>query len=779
MAQKIFQKFGVIRENNLSDIEDLTVSLNNLLDKLVEDAVNDSFISEDLDCIRDISTTGMTNDGFLVFANNEETLLSPVTQSLEPFRPSKTYQNRLDIIRVFSGEPRLSGGNGLTAKYYNANQIKEELINGDGGEAPLFSGEEVAKETGADQNTTWTNGRFDYNGKIVDQMSGFGGGVQWEGFFIPTFTGSHEFEALQTGLFHMDFQAEGTPEGTGGYATAKRIGAENSVTVIKQSDTVVRLKNLSDQKFVGLDLKVSGTNITSTDQDGGKVGAFDQVTGDITLSAATVTGSVGDEFSLTMKKTLGNREFVRWKSPILEKFRRYKIKFRFFFPITLENQNVNRVEKFLELDFTEPLSAQKNLRYTRLYTLDYDFSEEAKGRVFNFRDSSILFGGGEVGGTNSSQYITVKSDKKVDIKYIPKRILGTGTDLINGITRRILTVDIVSGSKLVLLSDTTGIEIGNKVFGTNVPDGAEVVEVIINEGMFISTPFTATNSNETLTLINHRGFVKRVTGTCSGNTLSITSGNTDDLKDGMIVIGNDGTNGDFSDYTKITTSASTTQLELSSSKTMTSTFFYFYQSKGLLNDSLVDFCITSGSLQTRCLITTKQANEGDTEIFVEGGSNFDAVGNTGWDAQGSAFDGGSSDIVAKNTGGGTFSIVINEGLVRPISSGANFTTTNNSDSRILCCPPTDTSPPFQAVETGLRTTQNDPKLVLDKGNLVFDNLSATISAGNVSSAEASSTVNRSILIETGVTAGDPAITENQGTTFKILCAPPPEDPPSP
>ena len=107
--------------------------------------------------------------------------------------------------------------------------------------------------------------------------------------------------------------------------------------------------------------------------------------------------------------------------------------------------------------------------------------------------------------------------------------------------------------------------------------------------------------------------------------------------------------------------------------------------------------------------------------------------------------------------------------MRPISSGANFTTTNNSDSRILCCPPTDTSPPFQAVETGLKTTSNDPKLVLDKGNLVFDNLSATIAAGKVSSANASSTVNRSILIETGVTAGDPTKTENQGTTFKILC----------
>ena len=151
----------------------------------------------------------------------------------------------------------------------------------------------------------------------------------------------------------MDFQAEGTPEGTGGYNTAKRIGAENSVTVIKQSSTVVRLKNLTDQKFVGLSLKVSGTNITSSDPDGGEVGSFDQVTGDITLSNATATGSVGDEFSLTMKKTLGELGFVRWSSPILEKFRRYKIKFRFFFPTSLENQNVNRVEKFLEFDFFE------------------------------------------------------------------------------------------------------------------------------------------------------------------------------------------------------------------------------------------------------------------------------------------------------------------------------------------------------------------------------------------------------------------------------------------
>ena len=155
MPQKSFRKFGTVRSRNISDLEDLTQSLNNLLDGLVEDTINESFISEDLDCIRQISTTGIDNEGFLKFANNEEVVLSPITLNQTVFQPSKTYQNRLDIIRVFSGEPRFAGGNGLSARYYNADQIISAYINGDGGDVPHFNSDPVAIETGADQNTTW------------------------------------------------------------------------------------------------------------------------------------------------------------------------------------------------------------------------------------------------------------------------------------------------------------------------------------------------------------------------------------------------------------------------------------------------------------------------------------------------------------------------------------------------------------------------------------------------------------------------------------------------
>ena len=355
---------------------------------------------------------------------------------------------------------------------------------------------------------------------------------------------------------------------------------------------------------------------------------------------------------------------------------------------------------------------------------------------------------------------------------------GSTPDTFNEIIRKTITFDAITNTNLIILEDTTGIEIGNKVFGTSVPPDTEVTEIVINEAIFLSKNFSSTVEGDPIIFVEHRGFVKAVTGTTSGTTLTITgSGDTSDLRTGMIVIGNDGTNGDFPNYTGITTSGSVNTVNISSSKTTNSTFLFFYQGKGLINDSMLSFCKPS---ETRCLVLTKSASLNDTQLFVEPGDSFDAV-TTSWDAQGSAFDGNSSNITGTITDNSKadgdpekFSITIDEGLVKPIASGGNFTVTSTSPStglRILCCPPTDTSPPFEAVETGLQTVPADPKLVLSQGNLVFDNLSAIIHPDKIGTANASSNVNKSIRIETGVTAGaDPTDTNNQGTTFKILCA---------
>ncbi len=815
MPQKSFRKFGTVRSRNISDLEDLTQSLNNLLDGLVEDTINESFISEDLDCIRQISTTGIDNEGFLKFANNEEVVLSPITLNQTVFQPSKTYQNRLDIIRVFSGEPRFAGGNGLSARYYNADQIISAYINGDGGDVPHFNSDPVAIETGADQNTTWRNGVFDYNGKISDALSGFGGGVEWEGFFIPTNTGSHEFEIEPTGLFHMDFE----DLSTGNYVTAKRIGLQNTIAVKKVSDQEVELVDNTDQKYVGIGL-IATTTDSGLSKDT-KVAAFTTLSDTPSLTVNTkyiitfedtqvVNGAVGDQFNLILKKTLGQRDVVHWDSPILEKFEIYKIKFRLLFPDTEETAdvNINKIEKFIEFDFTEPLSAQGNLRYTRLYTTDYDFTNKSKGRVFNFIDNSVLAGGGEIGEAkgNANGYVEVKTSKKIDITYEPKTKLGTtiptfsndATDvgsslsIFTDITKKVVIANVTVGSKVLTISDTTGIEIGNKVFGNAVPDAlqpggedTEVIEIIINEGVILSREFRISENSSKITFIDHRGYVKRIIGNVANNQVNISGsgGNTTGLKTGMIAIANDGAK-DLPDYTTITVEGASNNFLLSSNPNMinhvTGTLieFFLYQSRGLVNDSLDAFCLKTGSEQTHCFVLSEKANKGDTILFVEGpGDNIDNVAS-GWKVQGSAFKNGEDTVTGKSTTF-PFSITIANPLEIPISKGGNFTATNNDDSRILCCPPTDTSPPFEAFDTGLKTTPNDQRLVLNGGNLLFTNISATNvtddggSTDKINDADGNSPVNRTILIQTGVTGevdDSDELLANDGTTFKLLCA---------
>ena len=90
------------------------------------------------------------------------------------------------------------------------------------------------------------------------------------------------------------------------------------------------------------------------------------------------------------------------------------------------------------------------------------------------------------------------------------------------------------------------------------------------------------DSNKTVGQIktNNDSSAASVTITASNNSVLTITGSGEDtsnLRAGMIVIGNDLTNGDFPNYTKITTIGDASTLTLSSSKTTTSTFLFFYQ----------------------------------------------------------------------------------------------------------------------------------------------------------------------------------------------------------
>ena len=173
-----------------------------MLDKLIDDTGN-TFLASDLNAIANTFAEGLTNSDYLKIAQSAVETTTPDGTTL-PFDPRITYQNRLDKIQIFSGVPRLNGGDGLTANYYQNDQILFDepenfeynvnpntvgIANTTAGD--VFKGETTEGQIPSDK--FWEEGSFSYTTKIHPQSSKVNTGVKWEGYFIPTISGRVQF----------------------------------------------------------------------------------------------------------------------------------------------------------------------------------------------------------------------------------------------------------------------------------------------------------------------------------------------------------------------------------------------------------------------------------------------------------------------------------------------------------------------------------------------------------------------------------------------------------
>jgi len=796
--QKIYKRVGIRRDRNFSDLSNPTAGLENLLDTLVDDSAF-KFLSTDLAAIKNVFARGLTNDAYLNIAGSSVkfTTQGGVTES---FNPRITYQNRLDKIEIFSGTPRLNGGDGLTAKYYQNDQITfnnhsdfQYDVDPNTTAANVFKDE--TSEGKIEDDNFWEAGNFYYTGNVHPQSAKVNTGVKWEGYFIPTITGTVNFHTSSTGYFTVDFNQEGyeedndknetnasksRPVGAGKtYTEHVRIGLNRTISGISSTGsneiTVSGASEIEKMNNIGVGMTVVHSNIATNTV----IESFSKISGIITLSPpagtdSAVTGTISGQ-SMTFKRDLGTNISHSFTTQVLVAYQKYRIRYRYF---NHKNFDSKDIERSINMDYNQanqPTST--HIRYTTLFPLDYDFSDSAKGGFNIYFDNSVRFGGTNIfsspiglgSRSNSSQYVKLKSTNKLDITYKVKQILGGETESkTTGITRRQLTCTTVSGSSVIPMSLTTDIEIGNYVFGTGIPDNARVIDITINQFIIIDQPATATGSN-TLTFINHRGFVKRVIvkdNVSSSKTVfanastpllapspSEETTHTDVQKD-MVVIGSGinavritGVTGPSGDGGALTLADNVSASQNDA--------IYIYQSRGLKDNSLITFCdklATSPSVQ--CLIATSAVASGKV-IPVQ---TFGAIteGNaTNWNIQGFNFASGT-EINSIQTGANT--ITLDTDIDKPIVSGTQFTATTNSDDRQLCCPPTDTSPPFTATEEGLNTNINErPNLRFENGNLVFDQLTIQNNGSNAQDADyTSGAVNRKINIKT------------PSGTFKIL-----------
>lgn len=716
---KSYRRVGLRRDNNFSDLSNSIGGLNNLLDALV-DFQGSTFISQDLDAIRGLYASGLTSSTYRPFIGSRYQYTDS-TGSFIDYLPRVTYQNRLDKLRIFSGEPILNGGNGLTARYYASSQVNETTTN-------VFSGSPFKIDN------FWENGNFNYTGKITPEAVNVNGGVEWEGYFVPTATGSYSFNIVSSACFTVEFQTQGYVSGVGTYTEVSRIGIASTFSASGVSGTnIITLTTASNTQFVGIGQSVSSNASIAA---GSKVKDYNRSTGTITLEPpAGISTAVSSTFTnqnTTFFKTIGQDTTVSYSTYPLIESQKYRIKFRYFIPQAIDASSANR---FIDFNLSGPDFTNSDWRYTYLYSLDYDFSDASKGVLSDFLNNSILTGGGTLGsGSVSSGYVRVSSSKKIDITYQPKTS-------VTAITKASPSSSITSGSNIIYISDTSGIEIGNYVFGTGIPDNTTVQEIVINSFIIVSANATS-SSTSTLRFIDHRGFVKRAVGSSSGTTFTLSSGDTSSLKSGMILIGS-GANA----YTGITTTGSSSTFTISPSQTIgAGTTVYFYQSRGLINNGLAEYCLPN---ETRCLFVSSNTNSGSTVIPVT-----DTTGiSNGWTVLGFQF--------AANTTVSSFtanSVTISTATIRNLVAGANFTVTSQSGDRGLCCPPTDTSPPFNPTLEGLETIGAAPSLRVESGDVKFDSLTAVISGGNIAAYSSSNTSKSRISIQT------------PSGTYKLLCA---------
>ena len=796
MARKIYKRIGIRRDKNLADLSDRKQGLNNLLDALVSTG---TYISEDLDPLRNMHTEGLNANQYQKIGGSR-TQITNQNGQLSDLLPPVTYQNKLDKFQFFAGEPRLNGGNGLTAKYYDQENIDISTTN-------IFSGTPIKIDN------FWEAGNFTYTGKITPLANNSNGGIEWDGFFIPTRTGPHTFSYTTTASFTFEFEdiAESgtvtermrvgtdhvistedypgaTNNETGEFDPQVAFGA--TVTASGSTNTnILTLATAGNSTKIGIGMSVSGPNIVKDS----KVYGVNQTTGVIELTHPDVTvpdagtpaiqgGAISNQ-NITFYRNIGVLGKKSYTTPTLIAYQKYRIRYRYFIPryegpgptetsssgtfIAIDSSSLDRTAN---MDFLFPGSTtSSNLRFENLYSTDYDFSDSAKGVFPKFMDNSILFGGGTIGSSsNSADYVKVTSSKKIDIKYVPPTSLSD-------ITKATQTCLLTNGSPVLSLDNTNGIEIGNYVFGENIPGGTlgtgttRVINIVINEFVILDQNATGGGS-KSLTFIDHRGFVKRVTGSATaddGSTpansiLTISSGDTTNLKTDMIVIANG-----IQQYTGITTihpslTNSDQQVKIFPRQGLGNRSFYFYESKGLRNDSLLQFCEPDIA---RCLIVVGTVPANSNVITVES-IPPDVV--NGWTARGFQFSDRDSNgnfnptTITINTPG-TNQITLSRATINPLLDGEKVTVAAaNRGDRTLCCPPLDTSPPFQATTEGLETSSQFPNLKLSSGDVKFNNLTV-IKDITVDSANAETDVSTKYL-DLNYDNGTP-----NGINYKILC----------
>ena len=151
---------------------------------------------------------------------------------------------------------------------------------------------------------------------------------------------------------------------------------------------------------IGIGMTVVHSNIVANTV----IESFSKTSGVINLTppagtASAITAPISNQ-SMSFTRDLGTVVRHSFTTQVLIAYQKYRIRYRYFHHKNFESKDV--VREF-DIDYREKdMSSSDDIRFNRLFSLDYDFSDSAKGAFNIFNDNSIRFGGSNLVGIGNS-----------------------------------------------------------------------------------------------------------------------------------------------------------------------------------------------------------------------------------------------------------------------------------------------------------------------------------------------------------------------------------------
>lgn len=688
---KISNKFvtlGLRSDRNLSDLLEPKSALNGLLDNLVNDPdPNKTFVTEDLNAIRGIQNTNINAEKLSALSEItvKASSFSDGVVEISEVTPLVRIIDRIENIKIITGEiPAIRGGNGLLATFIPSSNINPGSTSSTGNTIFTIPPDPI-------REIFWDVGYFNLPSFIDPTFVDEYGGIQWEGYFTPSLRDPNvNITINSTGLVMFELDRADN----GNYETLLNIySAQRSINYTSAlSGNTVFVIGSANTKFVSVNDIVDQEN--------------EIVVTEVGSDRITLSGSYTPQppNTIIVKKELGSTSTSNTvRLPSLEIGTQVKIRLSFWFP----NNGDEIREKYLELNYTS-----SNLPYSNLYTVkpsqqigDLEIRKSLNEIVSPYQNNIGISGNNKNLYVNNSSLLTY-SPSMNSLSQIRKSGPGNLTFSQNS--------NVISGSIL------NSSEIGNIIVPS---DPASTINDIIKINDIISSSVMVVTANPNITgdvsfnILDHRGFITWFKSTSSGDTVTITNRNTNDLTVGMIVI-----TSASSGYIRIkgvvnlTTFTTTTNLNLSGTQ-----IIYIYSDRSLIDRSKDVFC--NGVFGQ---VVSATANQGATTISLSSVIGVQV-------GQFIQFDGviPTSTTVSSISGN---NVTISNALLAqlPASSTVVFvpSVSGGTINREGCVIPLDTAPPFIGTDTGLRTNNRNIKSKSTVSNFTVevDEFSATVNS---------------------------------------------------